>query len=42
MTDLHEAGDRRYTGQIDNVGWMFAAVVVVILAIAGDRGLLRK
>lgn len=35
MTDLHEAGDPRYTAQIDSIGWVFAAVVLVIAAIAG-------
>jgi hypothetical protein len=35
MTDLHETGDRRHTSQIDSVGWMFAAVVVAITAVAG-------
>jgi hypothetical protein len=35
MSDLHEAGDRRYTAQIDSTGWIFAAVVVVITAVAG-------
>ncbi|MGN6750355.1 MAG: hypothetical protein ACTHJS_17355 [Xanthobacteraceae bacterium] len=35
MTDLHEASGPRYTAQIDSVGWIFAAVVVVIAAVAG-------
>jgi hypothetical protein len=35
MTDLHEAGDRRHTAKIDGVGWVFAALVVAITAIAG-------
>jgi hypothetical protein len=35
MTDLHEAGDRRDTSKIDGVGWVFAALVVAITAIAG-------
>jgi hypothetical protein len=35
MSDLHEAGDRRYTAQIDSTGWIFAAVVVVVTAVAG-------
>jgi hypothetical protein len=35
MTDLHDAGDARHGAQIDGVGWVFAAVVVIITAIAG-------
>jgi hypothetical protein len=34
MTDLHETGDPKYTAQIDSVGWIFVAFVVVITAIA--------
>ena len=34
MTDLHETGDPKYTAQIDSVGWIFVAFVVVIVAIA--------
>jgi hypothetical protein len=35
MTDLHEADYPRYTAQIDGTGLIFAAVVVVITAVAG-------
>jgi hypothetical protein len=34
MTDLHETGDPKYTAQIDAVGWIFVAFVVVVVAIA--------
>jgi hypothetical protein len=34
MTDLHEASDPKYTAQIDTVGWIFVAFVVLIVAIA--------
>jgi hypothetical protein len=35
MMDLQNAGDSRETAQIDRTGWVFAAVVVLIAAIAG-------
>ena len=35
MTDLHEAGDPRCTGQLDRIGWVFAALVLVITTVAG-------
>jgi hypothetical protein len=35
MTNLHEAGDPTFAAQIDKIGWVFAAVVVVITAVAG-------
>jgi hypothetical protein len=34
MTDLHETSDPKYAAQIDVVGWIFVAFVVVIAAIA--------
>ena len=34
MTDLHETSDLKYAAQIDGVGWMFVAFVVVITATA--------
>jgi hypothetical protein len=33
MTDLHETNPKR-TAQIDTIGWLFAALVVVVTAIA--------
>ena len=30
MADLHETSDLKYAAQIDGVGWMFVAFVVVI------------
>ena len=34
MADLHETSDLKYAAQIDGVGWMFVAFVVVITATA--------
>ena len=34
MTDLHETSDPKSTAQIDSVGWIFVAFVVVVSAIA--------
>jgi hypothetical protein len=34
MTDLHETSDPKRTAQIDTIGWLFAAFVVVVTAIA--------
>jgi hypothetical protein len=34
MTDLHETSDPESKAQIDTVGWIFVAFVVVITAIA--------
>jgi hypothetical protein len=35
MTDLNNVRDVRHGGQIDSVGWTFAAVAIVITAVAG-------
>jgi hypothetical protein len=34
MTDLHETSDPKHPTQIDIVGWIFVAFVVVLTAIA--------
>jgi hypothetical protein len=34
MIDLHETGDPKYAAHIDTVGWIFAALAVVITATA--------
>jgi uncharacterized membrane protein len=34
MTDLHETTDPKYTAQIDTIGWIFVALVVVITVVA--------
>ena len=34
MTDLHETSDLKSKAQIDTVGWIFVAFVVLISAIA--------
>jgi hypothetical protein len=33
MTDLHETSDRKYTAQIDTVGWIFVTFAVAITVI---------
>ena len=34
MSELHETSNPKHKEQIDTVGWVFAAVVVIITAIA--------
>jgi hypothetical protein len=34
MTDLHEIRAPKPTAQIDNLGWLFLAIGVVITAVA--------
>jgi hypothetical protein len=34
MIDLHETSDPKYKAQIDTVGWIFVAFVLVITAVA--------
>jgi len=34
MTHLHETSNPKRTAQIDTIGWLFAAFVVVVTAIA--------
>ena len=34
MADLHETSDLKYAAQIDGVGWVFLAFVVVLTATA--------
>jgi hypothetical protein len=34
MSELHETSNQKSDEQIDTVGWLFAAVVVIITAIA--------
>ena len=34
MKDLYETSNQKPTAQIDTIGWLFAAFVVVVAAIA--------
>jgi len=34
MSELHETSNPKHKEQIDTVGWVFAAVVIIITAIA--------
>jgi hypothetical protein len=39
MTELHETSDPMYAAQIDSVGWIFAAFVIVIAVTAAGAAI---